>query len=141
LGADEAGIRSCVAALLDRGILSDRGAGEGNAGIADQLRGTYGRDPTELLDHYRRARMEGAHPYWSVQTPCARTDTQGLGQRVDVLLLGDCDLQMEADFLRREGAARGVDLRVPSSFSADIGLAAERKHDAVLTGALQARHA
>jgi FkbH-like protein len=60
---------------------------------------------------------------------------------VDVLLLGDCDVQMETDFLRREAAARGYDLRAAASFATDVALAGEHRHDAVIVGALQARHA
>ena len=32
------------------------------------------------------------------------------------LLFGDCDIQMEADFLRREAARRGIDLHVAATF-------------------------
>jgi hypothetical protein len=56
------------------------------------------------------------------------------------MLLGDCDIQMEADFLRREAARRGIDLHVSATFPDDIGLSGERKHDAVFIGALRARH-
>ncbi|HEY0909704.1 MAG TPA: hypothetical protein VGD75_05675, partial [Bradyrhizobium sp.] len=47
---------------------------------------------------------------------------------------------MEADFLRREAARRGIDLRVSATFPDDIRFVGERKHDAVFIGALRARH-
>jgi hypothetical protein len=40
-----------------------------------------------------------------------------------VLLFGDCDVQMEADFLRREAARRGVDLHAAATFAGDLELA------------------
>ena len=62
------------------------------------------------------------------------------GQTLDVILLGDCDIQMEADFLRREAARRGIELRVSATFPDDIRFVGERRHDAVFIGALRARH-
>ncbi len=57
-----------------------------------------------------------------------------------MLLFGDCDIQMESDFLRREAAGRGIDLRVAATFPDDLRFAGERRHDAILIGALRARH-
>jgi FkbH-like protein len=57
-----------------------------------------------------------------------------------VILLGDCDIQMESDFLRREAASRGIDLRVAATSPDDVRFAAEHRHDAILIGALSARH-
>jgi len=41
---------------------------------------------------------------------------------------------MEADFLRAEGQARGIDLRVAATFLDDLRLLADRPHDAVILG-------
>ena len=141
LESDSETIRKCAAMLLDRGILTDRTSEEETADTVGSFADTIGRDPAALLDLYRRAHMEGAHSYWSVEAPHALDDAQRLHRRIDVLLLGDCDIQMESDFLRQEAARRGFDLRAPASFAVDTGLAGERTHDAVLIGALQARHA
>ena len=141
LNADELTIRSCAQLLLERGLLTDQTEDVEQTLTAEALTGTHGRDPTAQLDHYRRARMEGAHPYWAVEAPHTLHEAAAFRRRIDVLLLGDCDVQMEADFLRQEAARRGVDLRAAASFAADTGLAAERRHDAVVIGALQARHA
>ncbi len=127
--------------LLDRGILTDRSPEEEHNAVARELLPVHGRDPTELLDRYRRASLEGSHPYWAVDQPRGLDDAVGLRHRRDVLMFGDCDVQMETDFLRREAATRGIDLRVAASFSGDVGLAREWRHDAVIIGALQARHA
>ncbi|HEY6432882.1 MAG TPA: HAD-IIIC family phosphatase [Acetobacteraceae bacterium] len=140
-GYEEATLRSCIAMLLDRGILTDRTPEEEHDAVARELRPVHGRDPTELLDRYRRACLEGSHPYWAVDRPRGLDDAVGLRHRRDVLMFGDCDVQMETDFLRREATARGIDLRVAASFSGDVGLAREWRHDAVIIGALQARHA
>ena len=54
-------------------------------------------------------------------------------------LLGDCDLQMEAEFLELEGRARGFDLRIGATFPDDVRWVGERKHDLILIGALRSR--
>src|ERR1700688_1018595 len=66
LESDTGTIRSCAAMLLDRGTLPARSPDEETADTVESFAETSGRDPTALLDHYRRAHMEGAHPYWSV---------------------------------------------------------------------------
>ena len=133
-------IRAGIDLLTSHGILTIASDAEEQASLAADLSPLHGRDPAALLDRYRRARAEGAHPYWSVASPrgLAASPT---GQRVDVLLLGECELQMEADFLRLDAAARGIDLHVAAAFPHDIELVAERRHDAIIIGALQARHA
>ena len=141
LGHPEATLRACVLMLLDRGILSDRTAEEEYADVAGPLRSRSADDAVALLDRTRRAHAEGSHPYWAVEAPRAIGEVGCLRRRLDVLLFGDCDVQMETDFLRREAAGRGIDLRVAASFADDTALAAERRHDAIIVGALQARHA
>lgn len=138
LNAEHATIRACVLMLLERGILTDQTAEAEREAVRAAVRG---RDPIAQLDRYRRSRMEGSHPYWAVEAPRTLDGASGLRHRIDVLLLGDCDVQMETDFLRREAAARGIDLRAAASFAADIELARDRPHDAIIIGALQARHA
>ena len=119
LDCDAATLRACILMLLERGILSDQNAGR-NAATRRELTALHGRDPTAQLDHYRRARMEGP-----IRTgpsrPRGRRRGAGLHRRLDVLLLGDCDVQMETDFLRREAARAGIDLRAAASFPAESG--------------------
>jgi FkbH-like protein len=137
-GTEEAALRAAALMLLDRGILTGQTPAEEHAAITATLQS---RDPAAQLDRYRRAATEGSHPYWAVEAPHGLEEARGLRRRLDVLLFGDCDVQMESDFLRREAARRGIDLRAAASFADDLGLAAERRHDAVIIGALQARHA
>ena len=129
-----------VNSLLERGILTEKNADEERAEHAAKLSATYGRDPLELLDNYRRAMKEGPQPYWSAGAAYGLADLEGTKQRVDVVLFGDCDIQMEADFLRREASRRGLDLRVAATFPDDFRFLSEHKHDAVVIGALRARH-
>ena len=129
------------AALIERGILTDKTPEEELAEQTRELGAYYGRDPSEVLDRFRREAKEGVEAYWSTGAAQGVADLAAGGTRLDVLLFGDCDIQMEADFLRREAAARGIDLRVAASFPDDLRLAAERKHDAILIGALSARYA
>ena len=141
LGQDQATVAGVISTLVERGFLVEGGAEAEIEQTVAKLGATYGRDPGELLDRYRRELNEGAAAYWSAGA--ARTIgelAQKPKTRVDILLLGDCDIQMEADFLRREAATRGIDLRVAATSPDDVRLASEHKHDAVLIGALAARH-
>jgi FkbH-like protein len=127
--------------LIERQILTDKSPDEELAELSAQLGAYYGRDPVEALDRLRRGAKEGGEAYWSTGAALSAADLQPSARRLDVLLFGDCDIQMEADFLRREAAARGVDLRVAATFPDDFRLAAERQHDAIIIGALSARYA
>jgi FkbH-like protein len=126
--------------LLSRQILTEMTPEEELAAVGAELAPKHGRDPAELLERYRRELKEGAEAYWAVGAAYGLDDFNAARQRVDVLLFGDCDIQMEADFLRREAARRGIDLHVSATFPDDIRFAGERKHDAVFIGALRARH-
>lgn len=132
-------IRS-IAALVDRHILTEKSPSEEMAEIAAELSLTHGRDPDQILESYRRGAKEGVEPYWAVQTARQIDDFAEERKRLDVLLFGDCEIQMEADFLGKEAARRGIDLYISATFPDDIRFAAERKHDAIIIGALRERH-
>jgi FkbH-like protein len=129
-----------IASLLERGILTETGAQAELAAATEKLGATHGRDPGELLDRFRRELKEGTQSYWSAGAARSVDDLAAPKTRADILLFGDCDIQMEADFLRREAARRGIDLRVAATAPDDVRFAAERRHDAILIGALGARH-
>src|ERR1700733_7616749 len=133
-------VERTVMELLSRQILTEMTPEEELAAVGAELAPKHGRDPAEMLERYRRELKEGAASYWSVGASYGLDDFNAARQRVDVLLFGDCDIQMEADFLRREAARRGIDLHVSATFTDDIRLAGERKHDVVFIGALRARH-
>lgn len=128
------------AALIERGVLTTLSAEEELAAQTEALAVHHGRDPADLVERLRRQAKEGGHPYWSVGPALSAADVQGGRPRLDLLLFGDCDVQMEADFLRREAGERGLDLRVAATFPDDLRLAEEHEHDAILIGALRARH-
>ena len=136
-GPGEAGF----AALIERGILTSKTPEEELAELTGELGLYSGREPVEALERFRRGVKEGVEAYWSAGAAMGVADLAGGGTPLEVLLFGDCDIQMEADFLRRDAAARGVDLRVAATFPDDLRLAAERKHDAIIVGALSARYA
>jgi hypothetical protein len=94
----------------------------------------------ELTAIHGRKLKEGGDSYWAVGASYGLEDFSGVRRRVDALLFGDCDLQMEADFLRREAARRGIDLHVAATFPDDVRFAGEHKHDVIFVGALRARH-
>ena len=133
-------VERTVMELLSRQILTEKTPEEELATIGAELSSKHGRDPAEMLEHYRRELKEGVASYWSVGTAYGLDDLGATGKRVDAILFGDCDIQMEADFLRREAARRGIDLHVSATFPDDIRFAGEHKHDVIFIGALRARH-
>jgi FkbH-like protein len=139
VGYDAPTLAGCVAALLERGFLSEKTAEEEAAEIGSQLNETAGRDPGEMLDRFRRERGEGAAPYWAASATRSFADLGTQRRRLDVALLADCDLQMEAEFLTVEGHARGLDLHIGATFPDDVRWVSERKHDLILVGALRSR--
>ena len=144
LVSDREALPGCLAALMERGLLTDRDAETEEAEQAARLVELHGRtadgDWGEALDALRRNAGEGAQPYWSVTEAEGAADLgRPMRWRLDLLLFGDCELQMEADFLRREGLRRGVALKIATGFPDDLRLAAERPHDAILVGALRSR--
>jgi FkbH-like protein len=139
LGHSPQVLAGCIAALLERGFLTDKTTEEEASEIAAQLAQTGARDPGEMLDAFRSDRREGAADYWSMAATKRLEHFGPMRKRVDVVLLADCDLQMEAEFLTLEGAARGIDLRIRASFPDDVRAVSEYRHDAILVGALRSR--
>ena len=133
-------VERTVLDLLARQILTEKTPEEELATVGAELAPTHGRDPAEILERYRNSLKEGAASYWAAGASYGLNDFGAGGQTLDVILLGDCDIQMEADFLRREAARRGIELRVSATFPDDIRCVGERRHDAVFIGALRARH-
>lgn len=133
-------LAGCLAALVERGVLTDKAPEAEAAEVAQALQALHGRDPGEALDRLRREAKEGADPYWAVSHARGIEDLgRPMRHKLDLLLFGDCELQMEADFLRREAASRGVEAKVATSFPDDLRLASERPHQAILIGALRSR--
>ena len=133
-------LAGALAALMERGVLTAETAEAEAAEVAAKLQALHGRDPGEALDQVRREAREGGEAYWAVSHTRGVEDLgRPMRHRLEVLLFGDCELQMEADFLRREGAGRGVEIKVAASFPDDLRLASEREHQAILIGALRSR--
>ena len=141
LGCDRDALANCIGALLERGALTEKDPDEEAAAFGELMAASYGRDPRELLERYRREAKEGGLDYWATGAATTVADFAARKTRIDAILFGDCDVHMEADFLKREAARRGIDLRVAATFPDDAAFAAEHKHDVVLVGALRARHA
>jgi FkbH-like protein len=129
------------AALIERGILTDKTPEEELAAVGAELAAHHGRDPAQMLERHRRAAKEGGESYWAAGAALSPADVAAHGTRLDLVLFGDCDVHMEADFLRREAGQRNFDLRVAAAFPDDLAFASEHRCDAILIGALRARHA
>ena len=138
--ASPEGLVNLLSALTEQDILTQQTAEEELAEASAAFAPTHGRDPDALLDAWRRERQSGGEDYWAASAPLQVDDLARTGRKITALVLGDCDLQMEADFLRREAATRGVDLEIAATFPDDVRLAAERPHDIILVGALRSRH-
>jgi FkbH-like protein len=129
-----------LAGLIQRGILTEQAPDAELLHVANLLRPYHGRDPEEMLERFRRGVKEGVQPYFAAGVALKPEDFAGEKHKLELLLFGDCDVQMESDFLRREAARRGIDLTVAASFMDDSRLAGEHSHDAVIIGALEARY-
>jgi len=139
LGVAMPALAGAVAALFERGFLTDKSVEDERAGFAAALDQTLGADPGEQLDRLRRDRREGAQDYWAAESTRRLASLGQPLRRVDVALFADCDLQREAEFIRREGEGRGLDIRVGATFPDDVRWAEERRHDAIFIGALRSR--
>jgi len=130
----------CLASLHEATLITHLTPDQELVEVADRLSERHGRDPSDLLDLYRRALKEGADPAWANSIAKGVDDFAAAPlPPLEVLMFGDCDLQMEADFLRREGQARGFDLRIAATFPDDVRFAAERTAQALIIGALRSR--
>jgi FkbH-like protein len=139
--ASPEGLVNLLSALTEQDILTQKSAEDELAEASAAFAPTHGRDPDALLDAYRREHQAGGESYWAASAPLRVDDLTGTGRKLTALVLGDCDLQMESDFLRREAAARGIQLEIAATFPDDVRLAGERSHDIILVGALRSRHA
>ncbi len=140
-GFDIQTLAGAVAALMERGFLTECEPANEAAAFAQDLNQSGARDPAAMLDKYRARLREGAQDYWAAREtrPLAQLATQG--RRLDVALIGDCDVQMEAEYLRIAGQARGLDLHVGATFPDDSEYVAERAFEAIILGASRARGA
>ena len=129
-----------LSSLLADGILTQQDAQAERAEISATLTASHGRDPAALIERFRREAKRGPDPYWATGSAQGLEDLNRQRPRLDIVLFGDCDVHMEADFLRKEASRRGIDLHVAATFPDDLRFAGEHKHDAILIGALRSRH-
>ena len=140
-GQEPRTLAGAIAALVERGFLTEHDSAAEASAFARELSQTGARDPAALLDRYRERRHEGARAYWAAQETRPLASLAASGRRLDVALIGDCDVQMEAEYLCLEGRARGLDLHVAAALPDDPGFVGERRFDAILVGASRARGA
>lgn len=105
----------------------------------DLLSQLFGRDP-------ETARL-AAQRWASQQVPrFAAPEARDLAsfapqpRRLDVVLVGLCEVQIGMDVLRAEARAAGIDLRLVPTFETTIEMLKQTPHDAVIVGPLGARH-
>ena len=140
-GYDIQTLAGAVAALMERGFLTEHDPAIEAAAFAQDLNQSGARDPGAMLDKYRAGKREGAHDYWAARETRPLAQLGAKGRRLDVALIGDCDVQMEAEYLRIAARARGLDLHVGATFPDDPEFVAERAFEAIILGASRARGA
>jgi hypothetical protein len=128
-----------LAALINRGILTTKSSDEELQHVASILTPYHGRDPIALLDRFRLRSRDGVEPYFSITEARTEKNIVQPGHEISILIFGECDVQMESDFLRAEASRRGIALKIAAGFPHDLRLASEREHDAILVGALRER--
>lgn len=85
-------LAGAVAALYERGFLTERTRDEEFDWAATTLKDTAGRDAGQQLDTLRRMRRDGANDYWSASGTRKLTDLGAAKRRIDVAMFADCDL-------------------------------------------------
>ena len=139
-GLEEKPLIDGLTSLMMEGILTQQPPEQELAEISATLSASHGRDPAALVERFRREAKRGPDPYWATGAAQGLEDLNRQRPRLDIILFGDCDIQMEADFLRKEAGRRGLDLHVAATFPDDLRFASEHKHDAIMIGALRSRH-
>ena len=71
-----------------------------------------------MQQRFRRS-QEGVASYFAASVALTPEDLSEKKLRVDVLLFGACDVQMEAEYLGMAARARGLDLHVVATFPDD----------------------
>ena len=86
-GYDIPTLAGAVAALMERGFLTEHDSAAEAAAFAAELNQSGARDPGALLDKYRAGKREGAHDYWAAREtrPLAQLAAQGRAVQFSVL--------------------------------------------------------
>ncbi|MEA3062536.1 MAG: hypothetical protein QOJ94_2317 [Sphingomonadales bacterium] len=127
-------VAGAVAGLLERGILTRLGPDAQNVEARLAVE-TLRRDPDAAA---RRRAERDRSDYWAVKfarNPEALGVAGGRAE-IQILLIGDCDVHLEADFLEMEAAKRGISLRAITGGKDEL----RTPHDAIIVGALASRH-
>ena len=132
--------RACLLELARQGVLFAGTSQQEEAHYSGWLSEYFDRDPGGP-SRWSRDTTHGATWCYAIEVPRDATSFAPLRHSARVVLLGACDLQMEADILRAEARAHDLDLDVTVTLEGDVELVAERPHDVVILGMLQARHA
>jgi FkbH-like protein len=137
-GLAEDKILQCVKGLLDVKMLfagTEEAEERTYKALLSQL---FGRDPEAA----RVAAMRWASqqvPRFAAPAPRDLESFAALERRLDLVLVGLCEVQVGMDVLRSAGREVGLDLRLIPTFDSTIEMLKETPHDAVVVGPLSAR--
>jgi FkbH-like protein len=99
----------------------------------------YGRDPETARQAARRFTSQ-AVPRFAAPVARDLDSFVPAGRRLDVVMVGLCDVQIEMDVLRETAREFGIDLHPVATFETTLDVLRDGGHHAVIVGSLGARH-
>jgi FkbH-like protein len=137
-GLSEEKVLQCVRGLLDAKMLYAGTPEAEERTYSALLSQLFGRDPeTARLASLRWASQQV--PRFAAPAPRDLESFAPLGRKLDVVLIGLCEVQVGMDVLRSEARLAGLDLHLIPTFESTIEMLKETPHDVVVVGPLSAR--
>ena len=131
-------VLAAVSSLLEQRLLYAGTLEEERRRFSAVLSQWYGRDPEEARRAASRWRLNRI-PQFTAPSARDLASFAPLARRLDVVLVGLCEMQIGLDVLREEARAVGIDLNLVPTFESALEVL-DDAHDAVLVGPLGERH-
>ncbi len=138
-GSEPGSLLAAISSLLSQGLLVAGPPEAERDKFAAMLSQWYGRDPEAARRASLRLSAKQA-PRFAAPVARGLDNLSSEGRRLDVVMVGLCDVQIEMDVLRAEARALGIDLHAQATFESTVDILQDTPHDAVIVGALGARH-
>lgn len=132
-------VERCVGDLLKGRFLFAGTPEQEQVHYIDLASGLLGRNPEVAAAGWQPGRGQRMDRF-AVTIPRELESYAPVAHELDVVLIGLCDVQIGMDILRTEARRAGVEIRPLVTFENDLDLLKEKRHDAIIVGALGARH-